>query len=80
VVAIKLLVLPAAVWLAATQVFDVDRFRTAIAVLLAAMPSGATTFVFASTYKVFVARAAAAVLASTALAWITAAILIGYLA
>lgn len=78
VVALKLLVLPAAVWLAATQIFEIDRFQATIAALLAAMPTGATAFVLANSYKVFAARAAAAVLISTALAWITAAILIGY--
>jgi malonate transporter len=80
VVAIKLFVFPAAVWLAATEIFTVDPFSAGIAAIMAAMPTGATVFVLANRYQVFVARAAAAVLIGTALAWITAALLIAHVA
>lgn len=78
IVVFKLLAMPAAVWLTATYVFAIDPMWAAIAAVNAAMPDGANVFVLAQKYNLFVARAAAAVLISTALAWLTAAWLLSH--
>ena len=78
--ALKLLVLPAAVWVMADPIMGLDRMTVGIAVLVGAMPSGANTFVLAQRYDRLVARTATTVLLSTALAWITAAAILAWFA
>lgn len=78
--ALKLLALPAAVWLMAGPILGLDTMTVGIAVLIAAMPSGANTFILAQRYETLVARTATTVLISTALAWITAAAIIAVFA
>ena len=72
--------LPAAVWLMADRIMQLDRMTVGIAVLVAAMPSGANTFVLAQRYDRLVARTATTVLLSTALAWISASLIIAWFA
>jgi len=76
----KLLLMPLAVWVMADLIMGLDRMLVGIAVLVAAMPCGANTFVLAQRYDRLVARTATAVLLSTALAWITAAAIIAWFA
>jgi predicted permease len=65
-VIVKLIVQPAATWLLAGY-FGLSPLMTGTAVLLAALPSAALCFVLAQQYKLYVERASAAILVSTAL-------------
>ena len=76
--ALKLLAHPALVWLAAGAV-GLDPFRTAVAVLAAAMPVGANVFVMAQHYGVYERRASTAVVLSTLAAMPLAALLMALL-
>lgn len=73
---IKLAVMPAVVWALATYVFHLPTLQVGVATILAALPSGANPFIVARQYNIFVARAASAVLISTAVSIITIAILL----
>jgi malonate transporter and related proteins len=64
---IKLLVHPAIAWLLAYRVLDMEPFWAHSAVLLAALPTGATLFTVAQNYGIYVRRALGVTLASTAL-------------
>ena len=64
-VVIKNLVHPILVWLACTQLFHVPGNWTAVAVLLAACPSGINAYLFANRYRVVVASTATVVVIST---------------
>lgn len=72
VVALKLMVHPALVWLLATQVFAMPREWAGVAVLFAAMPSGINAYLFAERYKEGVAFSSAAIAVSTVVAAATA--------
>lgn len=63
--AFKTLVHPAIVWLLATQLFDLPALWTAVAVTLAALPSGITGYLFAQRYDVCVETSATSILVST---------------
>lgn len=78
-VALKLAVFPLAIWVVCRFVFELGPLWTAVATLNAAMPVGVNVFILASAYEVMVARAATAVLISTALAVASTAVLIGWL-
>lgn len=78
-VAVKLALFPLAMWVVCRFVFELDPLWTAVATLNAAMPTGVNVFLLASTYQVLVARAATAVLVSTAVAVVSTAVLIGWL-
>jgi len=80
VVAIKLFLLPLAVYLFATRVFALDTFDTAVAVCCAALPTGSNAFILAQRYEIYVARAASSVLISTALSILTMGALLAYYA
>lgn len=64
-VALKLLVQPAITWLLAVYVFDLGLEGLRGAVLMAALPTGALSFIVAQRYNVFVQRSSAAILFST---------------
>lgn len=64
-VALKLLVHPALAWWLMWLWFPMDPFWTAATMLLAALPTGALTFVVASQYGVYVERTSQAILIST---------------
>jgi hypothetical protein len=76
---IKLALLPALVFVSARYVFALAPLSVAVATLTAAMPSGVNAFVLAMRYEVLVARVAAAVIATSALAWASAALLLAWL-
>jgi predicted permease len=65
-VIVKLIVQPLATWGLAGY-FGLSPFMTAASVILAALPSAALCFVLAQQYKLYVERASAAILVSTAL-------------
>ncbi|MCL4801669.1 MAG: AEC family transporter [Burkholderiales bacterium] len=70
-VLLKLAMFPAVVYLLMTHAVSVDPAWRAIAVLCAAMPMGANVFLIAARYDVYVARASAGVLVSTAASVVT---------
>lgn len=78
-VVLKLLGLPVLVWLSCTLFFDLPPLWVAVATTIAATPIGVNVFIFANTYQIYMARAAAAVLISTAVAWLSMAALLAYL-
>lgn len=76
VVALKLAVLPAAVWGLAAWALAVDPLWTAVAVLCAALPTGANVFLLAQRYDVYTQRSATVVLISTVLSIVTLSLLL----
>ena len=80
---LKLVVHPAATWALAVLVFGLSARSTAIAVTMAALPTGALVFVLAQRYQVFVRRASSTILLTTLLSLVTVTlvlILVGDLA
>ncbi len=75
-IVMKMLVMPVAVYLIASYVVTIPVFWTKIAVLLAAMPTGANAFLFAHRNEESVAPVSAAIAAGTALAAITVSLLL----
>ncbi|HYC01705.1 MAG TPA: AEC family transporter [Azospirillaceae bacterium] len=67
-VALKLLVQPLLAWALVTWVFEMHPYWAASCVLLAALPTGALTFVVAQQYRVAVERTSTVILVSTILA------------
>lgn len=65
ITAVKLIVHPLATWLIARYLIPLDPLEEAIAVLMAALPTGGLIFVLAQRYGVYVQRATAAILVST---------------
>ncbi|MCA3248300.1 MAG: AEC family transporter [Azospirillum sp.] len=65
-VLVKLIVQPVATWILA-GVFGLPAYPTAIAIILAALPTAALCFVLAQQYKLYVERASATILVSTVL-------------
>jgi predicted permease len=68
---LKMLLLPLAVWLIARHVVDLDPFWTEIAVVLAAMPTGANAYLFAQRYATGTASVSGAIAIGTALSLVT---------
>lgn len=64
-VPLKLVVHPLLAWALMETVFPLDRFWTGATLLLAALPTGALTFVVANQYKVYVERTSQVILLST---------------
>lgn len=76
---IKIVVQPALTFALIAVFFpDLDRFWAASAVLLAAMPSGGTTFVIAQEYDTAVERASAGILITTAVSIVTMSLLLAW--
>lgn len=71
---VKVVVQPAATWVIGLA-FGLPAFWLAAAVISAAFPAGATAFVIAQRYKVFVERTSATILLSTVLSLLTLSIL-----
>lgn len=67
----KLIVHPLVTWVLVTQVFEMDHLWAVVTVIVAALPTGATCFVLAQRYGVFVARTSSVTLASTLLSVVT---------
>ena len=75
---LKLAVHPALVWLLATRVFTVDPLWVRVAVLLAAMPTGINTFLFARQYEAAVPAASSAIILATVASTITITALLAW--
>ena len=76
--ALKLVALPVACFVSAQYVFGLAPLYVAIAALCGAMPTGVTAFVLAMRYELLVARVAASVVVTSAIAWIIAAALLAW--
>jgi malonate transporter and related proteins len=72
----KLLVHPAAIWLATTRLFDVDPLWASVAILGAALPIAANVFIVARQYDTYVERVSSAILVSTAISVVTVSALL----
>ena len=70
-VVLKLVAHPAITWVLATYVFDVDPLWATIAVLMAALPTGANVFVLAQRYGIYIEGVSAATFLSTVLSVLT---------
>jgi len=70
-VSLKIIVQPVAVWLLAHYVFGVPPLWTAVAVLIAALPTGVNAYLFAQRYKIGIATATTTIFLSTALSLLT---------
>ncbi|MDH3695411.1 MAG: AEC family transporter, partial [Gammaproteobacteria bacterium] len=68
---LKLVIHPLIVWLLAVFAFDIEPLWIAVAVVMAAMPTGVNMYLFAQRYKVAVAVATTTVLLCTALSIVT---------
>ncbi|MCW8915238.1 MAG: AEC family transporter [Magnetovibrio sp.] len=75
-VVLKLTVQPFFTFIMVYYVFELDPFWAKSAVILAALPSGAMVFVIAQQYNTMVNRAAAGVVASTALSLVSISVLL----
>ncbi len=75
-VALKLLLLPALVWVLATQIFSLPPVWVLVATLTAALPTGVNVFIIAHQYQIYVARTTATVLISTAVSVVTVTALV----
>ncbi len=73
---LKLFVHPAVTWLLTIAVFRLDPATTAVAVTMAALPTGALAFVLAQRYQVFVGRASSTILLSTALSMVSVTVVL----
>lgn len=80
VVALKLIVMPALAWLAATYVFHLDAVARGVVVIMAAVPTGANAFLFATRLGRAVDSTSGAVALGTLLAAGTASLLVAVLA
>jgi predicted permease len=74
IVVVKLLLHPLFTWLVGRYVFALDDFWLECAVILSALPAGALVFVVAQRYNVYVQRAAASVVVTTAISVVTLAV------
>jgi predicted permease len=72
---LKLVIHPLLVWVCVTEIFTMDPFWAQSAVILAALPTGASIFVVAQQYDVAVRRASATVALSTAVSVVTISVL-----
>jgi len=72
---LKLLVHPTITWVLAVMVFEVRPLWATVAVIMAALPTGASVFVLAQRYGIYVQRSSAAILISTILSVITLSVL-----
>ncbi|MGI9493986.1 MAG: AEC family transporter [Geminicoccaceae bacterium] len=70
-VGLKLAIHPILAWVVVTQLFDFDPIYVSVAILFAACPVGANTYVFAEQYESGIETSATAVLVSTGLAMLT---------
>ena len=65
IVGLKLLIHPLAVWLLATQVFDLPPLWTAVATALAACPAGVNAYLFAERHKIGLSLASGVIAVTT---------------
>ena len=74
----KLILHPLITWWLAVSVFHLDFEFTRGAVLMAALPTGALSFVIAQKYGIFVQRSSVAILLSTVFSIVTVSALLAY--
>jgi predicted permease len=79
-VGLKMIVMPALVWLLAAKVFTLADTWIAVAVILAALPSGVNVYIFAERYGRAVATATTTVFLATVVSMITLPVLLLLLA
>lgn len=72
----KLIVHPLVTWVLVTRVFEMDHLWAVVTVIVAGLPTGATCFVLAQRYGVFVARTSSVTFASTLLSVVTVSALL----
>jgi malonate transporter len=72
----KLLIHPAAMYLATTQLFDVDPLWATVAILGASLPVAANVFIVAKQYDTYVERTSSAILVSTIVSVVTVSALL----
>ena len=72
----KLLIYPAAMWFATTQLFDVDSLWATVAILGASLPVAANVFIVAKQYDTYVERTSSAILVSTTVSVVTVSALL----
>ena len=72
----KLIVHPLITWVLVTRVFEMDHLWAVVTVIVAGLPTGATCFVLAQRYGVFVLRTSSVTLASTLVSVITVSALL----
>jgi malonate transporter and related proteins len=70
-VVLKIVVLPAAVWLIAAELFHLPPIEVAVATLAAGLPTGNNVFILAQRYRIYEDRAASATIISTAASAVT---------
>jgi malonate transporter and related proteins len=75
-IALKMIALPFAVWIAAAKIMHLPALWTHVAVLLAAMPTGANAYLFAQRYTTATPAVSGAIAIGTALALATTAALL----
>ncbi len=76
---LKLIVMPAVAWVLADQIFELPPLWTGVAVILAACPTGANAFLFASQYERAVASVSGSVALGTVLSVVTITALLAVL-
>jgi len=76
---LKLIVMPVAAWVLADQVFGLPARWTGVVVILAACPTGANAFLFASQYERAVASVSGSVALGTILSVVTITVLLSVL-
>ena len=74
---LKTLVFPALVWLVAEGLLALDPMWQAVLVLMAALPVGINTYLFAEQYRTGVPLAAGSTVLSTGLSMITIPLILG---
>jgi malonate transporter len=72
----KLLVHPATMWLAMTQLFSIDPLWASVAILGASLPVAANVFIVARQYDTYLERASSSILLSTAISVVTVSTLL----
>ncbi|MEC9346332.1 MAG: AEC family transporter [Pseudomonadota bacterium] len=75
-VVLKLVALPAMVWVLATFVFRADPLAAHVGTVIAAMPAGVNAFLLARYYGTYTQRSASAILIGTACSLVTVSVLI----
>lgn len=75
---IKLLVQPALTWWIASEILEMPPLLTAVAVIMAATPTGAGSFVLAQQYGVYVQRTSSVILFSTVFSIVTIFLLLNH--
>lgn len=74
--AFKLLVHPAAMWFAMTQLFSIDPLWATVAILGAPLPVAANVFILSRQYDTYIERASSAILLSTTISVVTVSTLL----